>query len=126
MKLITGIFSGVLALAVVGCDNVSTNEATDGDDNVRVEKEVVGIDTTDVDTKYEVARKEVEMVDTVGAVKEYEVEKKVVEKTVEVDEYTEETEGQTRVKVDDDGYEVVDEDVETETVEVEGDQVDSE
>ena len=114
MKLLTGIFSGVFALATISCDNVTNNEAVD--DDVRTETEVIGIDTVDAETNYEVREKEITKVDTVGATTEYDVEKRVVTKTVDIDTTVEEVEGQARQEMESGDYEVVEEEVETETV----------
>ncbi len=112
MKLISGIFSGIFAVAMISCGGVGDNESAE----TRTETKVIGVDTVGAETTYDVREKEITQVDTVGATTEYEVEKQVVQKTVEIDTLTDEIKREDRASMQEGDYEVVDEDVDTKTV----------
>ena len=109
MKLISGIFSVIFAVAMISCGGTESAETN-------TETVVIGTDTVGAETTYDVRTQEITKVDTVGATTEYEVEKQIVERTVEVDTLTETIDRETSASMQEGDYEVVEEEVENETV----------
>ena len=113
MKLTSILLSGALLVSLASCDTAST---TADDDTVVTDTDVVNTDTTDADINYNVKRKVVEKVDTVGATKEYDIEREVARTQTTVDTLSEEYAREKNIDYEDGDYQVVDEDVESETV----------
>jgi len=100
---------GMCTLLFAACDNSSSNAT-------RTETTVVDTDTVSAETTYDVNKKVVEKVDTLEATTEYEVEKELKKRTVQVDTLTEEITKEKQTDFTKGDYEVVDKEVETETV----------
>ena len=113
MKLTSILLSGALLVTLASCDTANTIA---DDDTVATDTEVVNTDTTDADINYNVKRKVVEKVDTVGATKEYDIEREVARTQTTVDTLSEEYAREKNIDYEDGDYQVVDEDVESETV----------
>lgn len=104
---------GCVAVSIfflAACDSPNNGTATS------TETTVMGTDTVEAETTYDVNKKVVEKVDTVGATTEYDVEKEVVERTVKIDTTTEEYTRSKETEYTKGDYEVVEEEVEQETV----------
>ena len=112
MKLTSILLSGALVVTLASCDTASTTT----DDATVTDTDVVNTDTTGADVNYNVKRKVVEKVDTVGATKEYDIEKDVARTQTTVDTLTEEYAREKNIDYEEGDYQVVDEDVESETV----------
>lgn len=97
------------AFSFAACDSPNNT-------STKTETTVLDKDTVDAETTYEVNEKVVEKVDTVGATTEYEVEKEMRKRTVKVDTITEEITREQQTDFAKGDYEVVDEEVEKETV----------
>ena len=100
---------GAFALFFSACDS-SSGTAT------RTETTVVDKDTVGAETTYDINKKVVEKVDTAGATTEYEVEKEIRKRTVKVDTLTEEITKEKQTDLAKGDYEVVDKEIEEETV----------
>ncbi len=103
-------------------DTVAVNDkemaapSTAEGDTTYTETEVAQIDTIETTVTYDVNRRTIEQVDTIGATKTYEIERKVIKKTVVIDTLTETVDKEQEVDYEKGNYQVLDEQVEKDTV----------